>query len=120
VSLTPRKLLNRKASIGAGIAATPARTPAAQPQLAPQQQPQQQQALVTPRAMQRNDDVNDHDDQDSGLIDALSEVVVAHRSTIDNEMALLKREMKLLDASIDKSASHRSTFTSHSSTRSLS
>jgi hypothetical protein len=103
VSLTPRKLLNRKASIGAGIAATPARTPA-QPQLAPQQQPQQQQALVTPRAMQRNDDVNDHDDQDSGLIDALSEVVVAHRTTIDNEMALLKREMKLLDASIDKSA----------------
>jgi hypothetical protein len=104
VSLTPRKLLTRKPSLGGGVAATPARTPATQqpPQQPPQQQLQQQ-SLVTPRAMQRNNDVSDNDEQDSGLIDALSEVVVAHRSTIDNEMALLKREMKLLDASIDKS-----------------
>jgi hypothetical protein len=106
VSLTPRKLLNRKSSISAGIAAaTPARTPAAAAAAAPQQQQQQQQlqqqALVTPRAQR---DVDDADDADDGtLIDALSEVVVSHRSTIDNEMALLKREMKLLDVTIDKS-----------------
>jgi kinesin family protein 2/24 len=108
VSLTPRKLLNRKSSVGSAVAAqpnfsgvTPARAAsnsAALPQVTPRSAARP--AAVAAAAA----DAHEDESGASVLIEALSDVVVTHRRTIDEDMALLKREMKLLDAAIDKSA----------------
>jgi kinesin family protein 2/24 len=106
VSLTPRKLLNRKSSVGSAVAAqpnfsgvTPARAASnsALPQVTPR-------SAARPVAAAAAPDAHEDESGASVLIEALSDVVVTHRRTIDEDMALLKREMKLLDAAIDKSA----------------